>query len=440
MREKQTGVLLLAVMLLAVVMMPVFAAGGREAAAPAAIDPDAEVSGEITVWGWNVAASSFEVTAQLFMEKYPNTRVNVVDMGRGDVYDRVTVGLSAGGQGLADVIQLDERLPSFSYNFPEGFMDLTDLLRPYVADFDPSKIPVISLEDGRMVGVPWDSGPVGVFYRRDLFEQAGVDPAAIETWDDYLEAGRKIKDATGAHLFQVDMANDDGTLRMFLNQQANFYFNEQGEIIIHKPKAVEAMAFLKRANDMGLALNTPSWDAILTGTKNGTLATIPFGVWYSGSIKDVAPELAGKWGVFPLPSATRGGNRAANLGGSNLVIPRSTQNPDLAWQYARFSMLTTQGQMAIMKAYGIFPSYLPAHNDPFFSAPDPYFGNQRVWQVFTDQMSDIPPINYTDDFQQAEQIVTDAQARVLLQGADPATEMRRAADEIARVTGRRLAP
>jgi lactose/L-arabinose transport system substrate-binding protein len=440
MKAKRTGVLLLAIMLLVASVLPVFAGGQKEAAAPAGIDPDAEVSGEITVWGWNVAASSLDVTAKLFMEKYPNTTVNVVDMGRSDVYDRVTVGLSAGGQGLADVIQMDERLPSFSYNFPDGFTDLTELLKPYVKDFDPSKIPVISLEDGSMVGVPWDSGPVGVFYRRDIFEEAGVDANAIETWDDYLEAGKKIKAATGAYLFQVDMANDDGTLRMLLNQQANFYFNEKGEIIIHKPKAVEAMAFLKRANDAGVVLNTPSWDAILTGTKGGTLATIPFGVWYSGSIKDVAPELSGKWGVILLPSASRGGNRAANLGGSNLVIPKSSDNPNLAWQYARFSMLTTEGQMAIMKAYGIFPSYLPAHDDPFFSAPDPYFGGQKVWEVFTKQVADIPPINYTDDFQQAEQIVTDAQARVMLEGADPAETLKKAAEDIARVTGRKMAP
>ncbi len=434
MKMRITAVLLLCLM----VPFAVIGGGAREVE-EAVIDPDAPVEGEITAWGWNVAAGSLEVTAELFMEKYPNTKVNVVDMGRGDVYDNVTVGLAAGGEGLADVIQLDERLPSFSYNFPDGFMDLTDLLEPYLDDIDPSKLPVISLEDGRIVGVPWDSGPVGVFYRRDFFEQAGVNPDEIETWDEYLDAGIAIKEATGAHLFQVDMANDDGTLRMLLNQQGNFYFDENGDIIIHKDKAVEALDFLKRANEAGVVLNTPSWDAILTGTRNGDLATIPFGVWYSGSIKDVAPELAGKWGAFLLPSAERGGNRAANLGGSNLVIPRGTDNPNLAWQFARFSMLTVEGQLAIMEAYGIFPSYMPAHDEPFFDEQDSYFGDQRVWQVFTDQIADIPPINYTDDFQQAEQVVTDAQARVLLQGADPAEELRTAAEEIARLTGRTIA-
>ncbi|MFW6234016.1 MAG: ABC transporter substrate-binding protein, partial [Spirochaetota bacterium] len=165
-----------------------FAGGDQEAAAPAGVDLDAEPEGTIEVWGWNVAASSLQVTADLFMEQYPDVEVIVSDIGRTDVYDRVTVGLTAGGEGLPDVIQLDERLPSFSYNFPGGFMDLTDLMEPYMDQIDPSKVPVISHEDS-IIAAPWDSGPVGVFYRRDLFEEAGVDPDDIETWDDYLAAG-----------------------------------------------------------------------------------------------------------------------------------------------------------------------------------------------------------------------------------------------------------
>ncbi len=415
-----------------------FAGGGQEVAGPAGVDLDAEPEGTIEVWGWNVAASSLQVTADLFMELYPNVEVIVSDIGRTDVYDRVTVGLAADGAGLPDVIQLDERLPSFSYNFPGGFMDLTELMQPYMDQIDPSKIPVISHE-GNIIAAPWDSGPVGVFFRRDLFEAAGVNPDDIETWDDYLAAGEAILEATGARLFQVDMANDDGTFRMLLNQVGNFYFNEAGEIIIHHEPAVRAMEFLAEAHARGLVLNTPSWDAILTATANGDLATIPFGVWYSGSIKDVAPDLSGQWGAFPLPAAEPGANRAANLGGSNLVIPANTSNPTAAWRFAEFSVLTVEGQMAIMEAYGIFPSFLPALETDFFAEPDPFFGGQEVWQVFVQQVPDIPPINYTSDFTVAEQIITDAQAAVLLEGADPRTALRAAAEEIARQTGRTMA-
>ena len=45
--------------------------------------------------------------------------------------------------------------------------------------------------------MPWDSGPVVLYYRRDMFEKAGVDPASIETWDDFVEAGKKVVAANG---------------------------------------------------------------------------------------------------------------------------------------------------------------------------------------------------------------------------------------------------
>jgi lactose/L-arabinose transport system substrate-binding protein len=41
--------------------------------------------------------------------------------------------------------------------------------------------------------MPWDSGPVAVFYRRDFYEKAGVDPAKIKTWDDFIAAGKKVR-------------------------------------------------------------------------------------------------------------------------------------------------------------------------------------------------------------------------------------------------------
>ncbi len=404
------------------------------------IDPDAEIGGEITVWGWNVAAAALEETAKKFMDDNPGVVIKVEDIGRTDLYDRLTVGLASNGAGLPDVIQVDERFPAFSTMFPEGFLDLTDLAGGYMNDFDPSKYPVVTVDD-KILAVPWDSGPSAIFYRRDIYEQAGVNAEDIATWDDFMEAGRKIKEATNgaSHILMNDIAGDDGVLRIFLNQIDNFYFDAAGDIIIHKEGAVRALTKLKEAYDEGLLLDTPSWDSIITGTVNGTLASIPFGVWYSGTIQDQAPDQAGLWGVFPLPAFDPGGNRAANLGGSNLAINSRTENPDLAWKYVEYSLATTEGQMAMMTSNGIFPSYIPAFQDPFFNSPDEFFGGQMVWDVFTGSVPNVPEINYTADFMEASTFVVNAQAQVLLEGKDPAEALMEAAEEIARVTGRTIA-
>jgi raffinose/stachyose/melibiose transport system substrate-binding protein len=61
--------------------------------------------------------------------------------------------------------------------------------------FAPGALGVYSHE-GANYGVPWDMGMVGVWYNKDLFEQAGLDPETPPaTWDEFLAAVDALKAA-----------------------------------------------------------------------------------------------------------------------------------------------------------------------------------------------------------------------------------------------------
>ncbi|MGY5780019.1 ABC transporter substrate-binding protein [Rhizobium sp. LEGMi135b] len=49
--------------------------------------------------------------------------------------------------------------------------------------------------DNKISAVPYKLGTVSFFYNKALFAKAGVDANAIKSWDDYLAAVKKIKDA-----------------------------------------------------------------------------------------------------------------------------------------------------------------------------------------------------------------------------------------------------
>jgi raffinose/stachyose/melibiose transport system substrate-binding protein len=51
------------------------------------------------------------------------------------------------------------------------------------------------LVDGKTVGVPFDTGLVGFYYNKDLFKKAGVNAENIKTWDDFIDAVKKLKAA-----------------------------------------------------------------------------------------------------------------------------------------------------------------------------------------------------------------------------------------------------
>ena len=71
-----------------------------------------------------------------------------------------------------------------------------------------------------------------------------------------------------------------------------------------------------------------------------------------------SPDLAGKWGVYLMPSLTADGPRAANLGGSSLAITSASQNKEAACAYLNYTLGTNEGQITMLKEFGLVPSLI----------------------------------------------------------------------------------
>ena len=83
-------------------------------------------------------------------------------------------------------------IPSFTIT--EDLLDLT----PYLPDDFLGEYPEwvgkqINL-DGAIYGVPWDTGPLGFIYRKDLLDKAGITEPP-KTWDEFADAARKYHEA-----------------------------------------------------------------------------------------------------------------------------------------------------------------------------------------------------------------------------------------------------
>ncbi len=155
----------------------------------------------------------------------------------------------------------------------------------------------------------------------------------------------------------MDKFKDDALFRMMLNEQGVFYFDKEGNIDLTNPKAVKAMETIKAMGDAGLVKDVNGWDGTVSATIDGSVATVPFGAWYYGTIIDQAKETSGKWGVFKLPAFEKGGNRAANLGGSSWMIPSATKNADAAYAFAEYFATTDAVQQIAMEKHGLFPRF-----------------------------------------------------------------------------------
>ena len=399
--------LVASLLVLLIVANPVFAA-------------EWNLQGKISVWSWGGACLALELAGARFMEKYPDVEIEFVSMGRGDVYDKLAVGLLA-GSGLPDVVSLeDDRVQSYIAKFPNGFADLTDIIAPIKDDFIQSKLMAVTSPDGRIMAFPWDAGPAGLLYRKDLFDAVGANADNVKTWDDYIDVGKRILELTGGKtkLISVDMKSDDDIFRLLMNQLGTYYFDMDGNTVIGEEKAIQAMSLLKRMNDEGVIYNRDGYGDTLTAIKGELVASIPYGAWYTGNIINSVPEQHGKWAVMRIPAFESGGNTSAMLGGSALLVTNSSQNKEVALEFAKFAMTDLEAVIEGFDKQTLLPAYLPAYDHPIFEEGEPAFGGQPIWKLFGEISEDIPPLNYTANFAEAKESVINAQARILLRGAD----------------------
>ena len=373
--------------------------------APAVTEAPTEAtkpSGKITLWMWKAAHDTLTNSGVLdkFKKEYPDVEVEVVEYAPTDVYQKLPLALQA-GTGAPD-ISLVENSHLAQIVALGGLTDMTEWVTPYVDKMNAYKWADAKLDD-KYYAMPWDSGPVVFYYRRDVFDAAGLpsDPdsvsKAVATWDDYFNVCKTIMEKTGSACFSNNKANNYGRLyEMMLWQQGLGYYNSEGQVTVDSPENIATLETLKKFWDANLTSDqlewTDGWYAEMAAdTTAKPIATLIEAAWMGAFLKGwIAPGTEGKWGVALMPTMAEGQVRAANDGGSAFVIPEQSQNKEAAWALTEFLFGRVENQVAMFKSSDFFPSLEAAYADPVFSETDPFFADQPVRQIYVDVVKEVP--------------------------------------------------
>ena len=348
---------------------------------------------QISVWSWepSMAALIADFEAR-------NPDIHVTQIGTAD-YSKLNSAIQD-GYGTPDVVQLEYfALPQYAVS--GQLRDLTSRTTNYGSFYTPGSWSSVQL-DGRVYGVPMDSGPMAFFYNQDVFEQAGVDAAKIRTWDDYYRAAKKLKE-NGVYI-----AADDG--------DASFYnamiwlaggrpYNTS-----HDGKEVS----ITLNTDTGTQEFTQFWqqmiDEDLVNTRldtwsddwkqalgSGTVASLFAGAWMPSLLLADVPGTAGLWRVAQMPTA-HGNLTNAENGGSALGVLSSSRRPEASWRFIEYVCHETAGIMTRVDG-GAFPADNATLNSANFlnkttvrdarGIEVPYFGGQKFNTVLAQAASHV---------------------------------------------------
>src|SRR6185437_15956501 len=112
--------------------------------------------------------------------------------------------------------------------------------------------------------------------------------------------------------------------------------------------------------------------------------------WKAGFIRQYAPRVAGKLRVIPLPRFDPDDAPTASYGGSLMGIPRGCPHPDDAWHLIEFLYLSPQS-LANRSKLGILPPLPELWDDPAYHQDDPFFGGQKLLEIYAQLAPQVPP-------------------------------------------------
>lgn len=194
----------------------------------------------------------------------------------------------------------------------------------------------ITRHGGKIWSIPWQRSTPILYYNKDFYREAGLDPnKPPATWDD-LEAYAKkltVKDDKGNVVrWGVLIPNDYWIFKPLLLQAGGEGDNEEGtEILIDTDKNRETFEFLLRLADEGVTTGVTRWSQSVTDFASGATAMLYNS---TGALTYIRNNIKYDFGTGFLPKKVR---QVAIEGGGNFFIFKTDErHQNAAWEVIKW--------------------------------------------------------------------------------------------------------
>lgn len=379
-------------------------------------------SKKITVWAWDEAFNikAAKEAAEIYKGIDKDAEINVVTMAQDDIVAKLNTSLSSKSyEGLPDVVLIEDyRIQGYLQSYEDEFYDLSSVIKN--DDFAEYKTGVNNI-NGKVYGVPFDSGVAGLFYRTDILEQAGykADDLKDITWEKYIEIGKKVKEKTGKYMCTLD-PSDIGQIRMMLQSAGAWYTDKDGKVTVSNNQAMkDAIKIYKDLVDAGITKQTSDWNQFVGAFNNGDVASVITGCWIAPSIK-AATDQSGKWAVaaFPRMGSNSSSVNASSIGGAGWYVLKNTGNSELAADFLAKTFGSNADLMnSLAKDISLVSTLNKASDCQAYKDKDDFFGGQEVFGDLASWTAKVPSVNYGLHTYAIEDMMTEA-VSAIVGGAD----------------------
>jgi len=120
------------------------------------------------------------------------------------MHNKLLIALQS-GVGAPDMADIEiSKFANYLKGSNPQLVSLNDVVEPNMDQMIEARFANYA-KNGNYYGVPYHVGATVMYYNMEMMDAAGVDIDEIVSWDDYVEAGKKVKDATGKPMTTVEV-------------------------------------------------------------------------------------------------------------------------------------------------------------------------------------------------------------------------------------------
>lgn len=240
--------------------------------------------------------------------------------------------------------------------------------------------------------IPQDIGPMALYYRADLFKQNGL--AVPATWDEFYADAQKLKTIDpNAKMTYFDGANAEWFNGLVWQKGGSpfSYANNKWKVSIDNEQSQAVAGLWQKMVDEKLVRtdligsSAPLYNAL----SKGQLWSYVGAAWGYSLLRDNVPAGAGKWRVAPMPSWTAGDNRAGNWGGSSVAFMKGGKHVYEAVEFNNWLNSDPEAIKLENNLGGLFPAAKAGENLDALKKGVPYYGDQKIYDVFNKAAANI---------------------------------------------------
>ncbi|MBD0334015.1 MAG: sugar ABC transporter substrate-binding protein [Cyanobacteria bacterium Co-bin13] len=307
----------------------------------------------------------FNTLIAQFEAEHPGVKVRWVDVPWADMQSKILTAVSAGT--APDVVNLN---PDFASQLASknAWLPLDDKLPATAKQTYLPKIWEANALNGQSFGIPWYLTTNITLYNQDLLAQAGVS-APPTTYQELAQVAQQVKDRTGKYAFFTTFVPEDSAdVLQSLVQMGVTLVDDQGRAAFDTPAGRAAFQYwtdLYQKQLLPREVLTQGHRRGIELYQAGETALLSTGAEFLTTIETNAPAIAEVTGSSPQITGDTGKQNVAVM---NLVIPRATDVPEAALDFALY-VTNDANQLEFAKAADVLPSTANALKDSYFTQP-----------------------------------------------------------------------